>query len=809
MLRNYFKIALRNILRNKTFSLINILGLTSGTVCCLYILLYVNDQYGYDTYHQDAESIYRVRTIIEPKANEKEMNSAASSPPIAMTMKQDFPEVVAATRVQYFPDRGEYLLKLPEGNTSFYESKGYLADSTFFQIFNYKFLEGKALHSLDEPYTVVLSSKVAHKLFGKNSALNEQVVIGDGRNSNLFKVTGVFDETFGKSHLRPHFIMTMNSGGLGEFIRTNNQWAGQNFIYTYVKLNSNAKGSVLQSKLPAFIEKYGNENLRELGMKKHLILQNATDIHLHSKGITRQIDKVSDVQFLKLLLAIAFCIQLIACINFINLTTARSVKRAKEIGIRKVVGAIRSSLILQFLTESVVIACISILLAIPFVLILLPWLNTITGSSLAVESLFRVNIISLILGLGLLTGLLSGLYPALYLSGFRPVRVLKGIFAFSSSTLSLRKVLVVFQFVIALVLIVSVIVITEQINFMQSRDLGFNKEQKIIVPLKDNQAILKHNFLRNEIWKIKDVNSVGGCATYPSKSRLSDFAVYTNGHDMNTGEMIWANNVDQNFFNAVDIPIIAGRNFSTADTITQTIVNAKVLEVLNIDKEDAIGTHLYSDFEGERSDFEIVGVTADYNFDSLKEDIKPMLSFYSQRPRFLIIDSKSDNYTNLLAEVGTIWNNTLPGVPFEYSFLDDDIQQLYEEEQSLKTISFSFTLLAIIISSLGLFGLAMFTAQQRIKEIGIRKVLGASVNSIASMLSKDFIKPVCVSIIFASPLAWWIMSNWLSNFAYRITIGWWIFAMAGTLAILIALFTVSFQSIKAAIANPVKNLRTE
>jgi len=273
MIKNFLKIAWRNIWRNKSFSFLNILGLTAGTVCCLYILLYVNDQSGYDRYHHEAESIYRVRTIVEPKGETDGVNMATSSPPIAMTMKQDFPEVVTAARVQYFSDQGEYLLNLPNSDNSFYESKGYLVDSSFFQVFDYKFLEGKPLHSLDEPNTVVLSSAVAKKLFGKNSALNEQIIITDNRNPTPFKVTGVFDETYGKSHLKPHFLMTMNSIGMGQFLRTNNQWGGQNFAYTYVRLNPNADAMALQQKLPAFLEKYGAENMKELGIKKHLVLQ--------------------------------------------------------------------------------------------------------------------------------------------------------------------------------------------------------------------------------------------------------------------------------------------------------------------------------------------------------------------------------------------------------------------------------------------------------------------------------------------------------------------------------------------------------
>ena len=809
MIKNYLKIAWRNIWRNKSFSFLNILGLTAGTVCCLYILLYVKEQYGYDTHHDNAESIYRVRTIIEAKGETNKFNSAASSPPIAMAMKQDFPEVTAATRVQYFGDQGEYLLNLPNDNNSFYESKGYLADSSFFQVFNYKFIEGKPLHSLDEPYTVVLSSAVAHKLFGKTRALNEQIAITDRRTTGLFKVTGVYDETYGKSHLQPHFIMTMNSLGLGQYIRTNNQWAGQNFIYTYVKLNPKADAAALQKKLPAFLEKYGSENLKELSMKKQLVLQKVTGINLHSKGVTNQIDKISDAKFLNLLLAIAFFIQLIACINFINLTTARSMRRAREIGVRKVVGALKSTLITQFLTESVLISFIAVVLAIPIVWILLPWLNILTGSSLTTDSFYNFNIISIIIGLGVVTGILSGIYPALYLSGFRPIHVLKGVLSFRSSTLSLRKVLVVFQFVIALVLIISVIVISRQVEYMQSRELGFDTNQKLVIPLKDDQSRRQFDIISAELLKLKDVRGTAGCAYYPSKNVLSDFSVYTSGKNMNSAELMRVNRVSENYFPIMGIHILQGRNLSQGDTSNQTVVNEKALKALSIDKEKAIGTRLYSEFEGEKSEYEIVGVTSDYNFASLKQEITPLISFYSQGPAYMIVDTKPGNYPQLISEIGMIWKKMMPTAPFEYSFLDEDVKKQYAEESTLKKISNSFTVLAILISCLGLFGLAMFTAQQRVKEIGIRKVLGASVTGMVSMLSKDFLKLVFIAIVIASPIAWWMMNKWLQDFAYKTNIGWWIFVLAGCIALLIALITVSFQAIKAALANPVKSLRTE
>ena len=525
--------------------------------------------------------------------------------------------------------------------------------------------------------------------------------------------------------------------------------------------------------------------------------------------LTNQIDKVSNVRFLYLLLTIAFFIQLIACVNFINLTTARSVRRAREIGIRKVAGAVKSSLIGQFLGESVLISFIAILLAVPAVILLLPLFNTLTEGTITIHSLKDPFVISVIVILGIFTGVLAGFYPALYLSRFKPVSVLKGTFNLKPSSALFRKGLVVFQFVIAIVLIISVIVISGQLNFMQSKDLGFNQKQKLIIPFQNEASQQNFTAFNNELTKLKDVTAVTGCMYYPSLAVLSDFGVYKSGQDMNSAKLLKINRVHEDFFKVMGIPLLAGRQLKPSDTSDQVIVNEKALKVLGIDRAVAAGTHLYSDFEGNHNDLEIVGVTKDYNYSSLKEEVQPLMAFYTSRPSYMILESRSDNYKSLLSDIGVTWKKTVPGTPFEYSFLDEEIQKQYTEEATLRKISNSFTMLAILISCLGLFGLAMFTAQQRIKEIGVRKVLGASVTGIVSMLSKDFLKLVFISILIGSPVAWWAMNKWLQDFAYKIDISWWVFALAGTVALLIALITVSFQAIKAAIANPVKSLRTE
>jgi putative ABC transport system permease protein len=809
MLKNYLKIALRNLTRNKMFSFLNILGLTAGTACCLYILVYVKDQFGFDTHHQNAENIYRLRTQLDFRKDQPVVNTCAVSPPIAPTIKQDFPEVEAYTRVLPFFNVKNNIIGVEGSTQTFSENKGYLVDSTFFKIFNYRFIEGAAEHSLDAPYTIVLSSAIAKKLFGNQKAINKRIQFRNTTTPTTLTVTGVFDETFGKSHLRPNFLVSLNSGGLGEFARNSTEWAGNNFLYGYLKLKSNTNTENLEAKFPALLKQYGAKRLAELGMKKQLFLQPITDINLYSKGIDGQLDKVSDISFLNMLLIIAAFIQLIACINFVNLTTARSVRRAKEVGVRKVVGAVRSSLIGQFLGESMLIALIAIFLALPIVQLLLPFLNSITDSAVSIDITKNYDIILITVLIALITGLLSGIYPALYLSNFKPVSVLKGVFKLNPTSILLRKGLVIFQFSIAIILIIGVLIISEQLSFMQTKDLGFNQKQKIVLSLPNDQSQIQFYALKNELLKQKEIKNVGGTTYYPSVKILEDMLVFKLGGSASDGVLIKNNGTESDFFKTMGVEIIAGRNFTPSDTTNQVIVNEKALKELKIDISKAIGTQLFPASQADTRSFIIIGVHKNYNNNSLKTDVDPMLSYLDIYPDYAVLDVQTNDYASFFANTEKIWKKIIPSAPFEYTFLDEEIQKQYAQEETLKKVVNTFTVIAILICCLGLFGLAMFTAEQRTKEIGVRKVLGASVFSITTLLSKEFLKPVLVAFLIASPIAYLAMNNWLQGFVYHINIGWKNFAVAGSCTLLITLFTVSYQAIRAALMNPVKSLRTE
>ena len=809
MFQNYLKISIRNLLKNKSYSFINIAGLTAGTACCLYILLYVMEQYSYDKHQAGLDQMYRVVTDIRNADGSGDVyKTARLSPPIAPAMAQEFPEVEIAARLVDPPDISEHVVTWQ--NNTYFETKGYYVDSTFFRLFTYKWLSGSPEHALDEPFTVVLTKPVAERIFGSQEALGQTIHIGNRFGDDDFKVTGVVDAAAGKSHIRGNFYMSMNSGGIGEYVRTSNHWAGNNFISGYVKLKPQAEAKALEAKLPDFLARHGAEQFKEMGFVKTLHLEPVKDIHLFSRR-DNQLDTTVSARLLYILLTIAGFIQLIACINFMNLATARSTRRAKEVGIRKAIGANRGALVQQFIGESMILAFIAILLAAPLVKLALPYLNQLTGSQVSASFFGNPGIWLAVIGLVLLTGLLSGSYPAFYLSGFKPAQVLKGGLQNAAAAAKLRKGLVVFQFAISVGLVLSAIVIVRQLSYMQQKDLGFQKEQKIIIPFRTEAARGQLAPYKNEVLKLPNVASVSGAISVPGQFLSQDFGLYKEGQDMNSSQIVQSLRTDEDYLTTLHIPLLAGRNFTPADTTLQLIVNEQALKTLEIPLDEAVGKQVYSEWEGERFGFEIIGVMKDYHFRPLNRELSPLTLRYDQPDRLqnLIISTKTADYAALLPKLEQAWAQLVPGIPFEHSFLDENLQRQYESEANLANIIKAFTLIAILISCLGLFGLSAFTAEQRTREIGIRKVLGASVENLAGMLAKDFLQLTILAVVVALPLAWYAMNKWLTDFAYHTSIEWWMFALAGAIALAVAFLTVSFQSLKAALANPMESLRSE
>ncbi len=811
MIKSYFKTAVRFLLKNKTFSFINIFGLAMGTLCCLYILLYVQDQYSYDKHHKGAQNIYRVTSSLELTGDKH--NSACASPPIAPAIKSDFPEVVQFARLFSSDLLGNNNSMLKYKDKSFYETGLVYVDSTFFDVLSYHFDYGRNTRDiLAEPYTIVLSKPTAIKLFGNDDPVGKVITIDNAYGKHDFKVNGVVDQSLGKTHIKANIFVTLRSGGFGQFLLNNHQWGGNNIACSFIKLRPGADPVALEKKLPAFLNKYGAQDLKSMGMTKTLHLQPVTSMHT-TPGFEFEINSTISPTLLYILAGIAVMIQLIACINFMNLSTARASKRAREVGIRKVVGAERSDLVKQFLGESFLLTLIGVLLALPLLYMAIPYLNQLTQTNIQVTFLSHFSIWMILLLIVLVTGIVAGSYPAFYLSAFEAIKVMKGNFTNQVSASGIRRSLVVFQFFLSIVLITSIIIIYSQLNYIKNKDLGFDKSQKLIFSFYTGDARSKASALATDLQQLSEVKYASVSDNYLTHHTGNDFPVYLAGGNQSTSVDAENMAADEKFVKANGIKIIAGRDFDVKDTL-KTLINETLCKRLGLKIEKAPGTRVFSKyFDGSIHYFDIVGVMKDFNFESLHGQVNPFMIFHNGNPgnyfSFMTVSVNSIDYRSLLNKMEKIWQKNLPGVPFAYAFLDQEVQKQYEAEISLSNIINSFTIMAILISCLGLFGLAAFSAEQRQKEIGIRKVLGASVSSVVGLLSKEFVKLVGIAFILATPLSWWAMDKWLNAFAYKVPVSWWMFAVAGALSIAIALITVSFQAIKAALVNPVKSLKTE
>ena len=816
MFKNYLKIAWRNLQKNKIFSFINILGLAIGLTCCILITLYIYHETSYDRYHKNIKQLYQLGTVFVKDGKEERLPNTPA--PIAAAMKQEFPEIVETTRLLALFDEDKTILQYRPDNgdaKSFYENKGYIADSTFFRLFDYHFIEGSPATSLDAPNSIVLSDEIAKKFFGDQSALNKTIFVSSNTNGDTtFTVTGVFKPLPQPSQIDARFFLSVRGGNMERFIARQTDMVSNNMFNTFFLLKPGADANKLQAKFPAFVDKYLGTGLKAAGFFKKQFLIAVKDIHLHS-GLKSDISAVGSTKSLYVLGSIALFTLLLACINFMNLSTARSSKRSTEVGIRKVLGAEKKSLVKQFIGESVVMSFLALVIAIGFASLSLKGFSYISGAELEINFSTQWPLFLGFFGIAIITGLVAGSYPAFYLSSFRPVKVLKGRFTNSLSAVALRKGLVVFQFIIGVVLIIAAVVIGKQMRYMNTKDLGFAKDQQIIIPMRSNIAKNIYASLKNEIRANDQVIETGATLYYPGIMNPSDMGMYREGKTVNEAKLVHTNWIDESFLQTLEIKPVAGRLFSKdfpADTNRMMIFNESAIKEMGYPSpEEAIGKRSYVDWRGETFDFTIIGVVKDFHFKDLRVPIEPYGFQLNNQPyyNYLIVHAKASNLSGVLRSVEKSWNKLNPNEPFEYSFLDDDFQKNYQAENKLLAMVDSFTIMAILICCLGLFGLAAFSAEQRVKEIGIRKVLGASIANIVGLLSKEFLKLVFVALIIASPIAWWVMNKWLQDFAYRTNISWWVFALTAFAALFIALVTVSFQALKAAITNPVNNLRTE
>src|SRR5260221_4470222 len=808
MFKNYCRLAWRNLLTNKGYTLINIIGLATGLSVCLFILLLIYYETYYDKQQAGIDRLYRVGTSFKSKVDQSAVVS--SNAQIAAGLRAEMPEVEQAGRLTVPNGDGSLVLDYMDGvgHKVFYEKRGYFIDAAFLDLFRYQWLQGDPKKVLSVPNTAVVSEALAIRLFGKANPVGRTFRTGVS-SACTFTITGVY-RAIGPSHIDGDLLLNMDNEDLRPWLKERTNWATYNTFLTYIRLKEGTDVAAFSQKLDPFPRRHGSADIPNAGAERLLFLQPVKDIHLHTESpYNRDISSNISKSYLYILGFIALFALVIACVNFMNLATARAQRRAKEVGVRKVMGALRISLVAQFLGESLFMSVISVALALLVVQIFLPAFNLLAQRQL---SLFQFPaIMGWIVGLALFTGLLAGVYPAFYLSSFRPIRVLKGQLVNSLSALFLRKGLVVFQFTISVFLILSSLLIWQQLDFLNRHDLGFQKDQQLVIPLRTRHAQDNFTALKEAIGKDPRVVSMAVGTTYPGQTPSSDRRLYREGQTVDDGANIPFGGVGYDFLQTLGMTITSGHSFSRefpsdSDGI---IFNETAIRRLGLDPGTAVGKVLHFDQQKKQYNIRVIGIVRDFNFQSLREPIYPYGFTLDPENDFLFTHVKTRDYPGLISRLTTLWQKINPGEPFEYSFMDQDFQRTYEQEYRIARIIGVFTLFTIGIACLGLFGLAAFSAEQRIKEIGIRKVLGCSLGGITALLSKDFIRLVVISILIASPLAWFAMNRWLQDFSYRVPIHWWLFVIAGCVAVGIALVTVSFQAIKAARASPVKSLRAE
>ena len=796
MFKNYLKIAFRNLIKSKAFSFINITGLAIGLSGFILISLYIRQELSYEDFNKKADRIYRPVEIQRP-ALLPEQNVAVTMGPLAAALKNDFPEIESAGRIMPAPT---YYCSV--GAKGFYENEIVYADPEILNIFTIPFIEGNPALSLSEPNTILLTRSIAKKYFGSENPVGKMFTINQINGKSEMKVTGIIKDYPENSHI--HFTMIASLSTLTNELSWLKSW-DTNTLATYVLLKKGVNKSQLESKFPAFIDKYhkGDDSY-----SFSMYLQPLKDIHLYSDDIIYQTFNYNQGSIVKVYAfsTIALFILLIACINFMNLSTARSAKRTREAGIRKVLGSSRTNLVMQFMGEAIIIALFSFVLSIFITELAYPYFKSVFNITLNFQ--FNDNIIFSLemLTVTVLVGIVAGLYPALYLSKAQPAQSLKN-FRSGRGGASIRKILVVSQFAIAIILIVSSEIVMDQMNFIRNKNLGFNKEQLLYLPIRgkaerDNIELLKNELLRNN--NIVSASAVSGPV---GASGNQGTETMVGGGEQKL--MMRRSYVDFDYFKTMQLKIVEGRAFSKdypTDSTDAVIINQTAVKKLGW--ENPIGKQ-FAD-EPNRT---VIGVVRDYNYTSVHSEIEPQIIRIAKDNEIninnFLIRVKPGNIHETVNFIENTWDKINQGKPFEFTFVDDYFNNKYKSDLNTEKLFKTFAFIAILIACLGLFGLASFTAEQKTKEIGVRKVLGASVSGIVLLLSKEFIKWVLISCVIAFPVAYFMMSDWLSNFAYRTGINVFVFIIAALLTILIALFTVSYQAVKAALANPVKSLRYE
>ncbi len=803
MIKNYLKTGWRNIIKNKGTYSVNIIGLALGIASVIMIMLYVLDELSYDRFNEKADRM--VRVVFKAEVNGEQMKEAVVMAPVAQTLKNDLPEVTKATRLaKSYNNRLEY-------NGTYYGQSdlGYV-DPNFFEVFTLPIISGNKNTPLDKPNSVVISESLADNIFGKNDPIGKTIRVTN-RDEQLY-ITGVMKDIPTNSHF--HFDLLVSTLGYEQAQKTS--WMHSDF-FTYLVLKEDAEIAQVEKKLPGITKKYmGPQMMEAIGMSYEefqkdndigLFLQPLTDIHLHSDfSDATTLEQGGDIKYVYIFSAIAVFMLVIACINFMNLATASASKRSKEVGIRKVLGSNKNQLIYQFLAEAFISTIIAAVLAIVLFALSIPFFNQLAGKTIEFTTILNPVYLLSLFGLIFLITILAGSYPAFYLSSFNPLNALKSKFSGNGKGSGIRSGLVVFQFVISAGLILATLVVREQMNYIQNKDLGYEKDQLLVI--KDTYLLENNedNFIQ-EIENDPRVASVTHSAFVPAGETDNEVGgTFQNGEFL---RRMYFYNVDENYIPTMGMDLLQGRNFSKefGDESDKVIINEKAAEILGFGK-DAIGKTFQRDTNEGLKDITVIGVIKNFNWKSLHQEIEPLI--LKKNPYGgIILRSKTADMSGIIETLDTRWNQYNPREALNYSVLDESFKHTYLKERKMGTILSIFAILTIIVACLGLFGLVTFTAEQRFKEIGIRKVLGSSATQIVALLSKDFLKLVAVSFLIAFPLSFYLMNRWLQDFAYRINIQWYLFVLAAVITLGIAFLTIGIKSFKAASANPIKSLKTE
>lgn len=812
MISNYIKIAWRNINKNKTYAIINIVGLAIGLACFLLISLYVVDELSYDKYNEKADRIYRINTDLVFGGNK--LHLATTCDPLGQTLKNEYPQV--EEYVRFYQPLG--IKRIKKGDEYFRETKTVYADSSLFDVFTLPVINGNPKNALSEPNSVVITENIAKKYFGTTDVLGKTIQDGDDA-KDVYKISAVIENIPHNSHFNFDFIFPMVNADYqwGNFLSNNHN--------TYILLKDGADPSQFNSIFEKILIKHAlpqakmfmnigsMEEFKNAGNKLEYSLTPLSKIHLYSDR-TSEMDVNGNIQYVYIFSIIAFLILVLACINFINLNTAISGNRSKEVGIRKALGSERKSLISQFLTESILTVFIAMCLGIGIAMIVFPWFNDLSGKSLQLSEIIQVKYIPYLILLPVVVGILSGVYPSFLLSSYNPITALKGKLLFNSKRSNSLNYMVIPQFLISISIIAGTFVVYKQLEYIQTKNLGFNRDQTLIIR---GTRALKNNIesFKEEILKLSGVTdgTYGGFLPVANSARTDN--TYSTGEQMDLQNGLSLQNwvVDEKYIPIMGMQMAAGRNFSKsfATDSNAVIINETAAKLIGI--ENPIGKFLYTkdqnDHTIEPKVFNIIGVVKNFHFESLRENVGPLLFHYGKSDWAMAFKLSSSDIPQLITNVEKRWKDLAPGQPFSFAFMDEWFDEMYRVEQRTANLGLTFALIALFIACLGLFGLATFIAEQRTKEIGIRKVLGATYSNIIIQLNKEFARPVVIGALLSLPISYYLMKMWLQSFAYRIDLQWWIFFFAPVIAIFIALVTVSFKAVRAASINPVHSLKSE